>query len=409
MPIRCLDNNETPQPTFGKITAGLAYLLGGLLVARHLFFIEIPLAVVTALCLCVLLLGVRGKVNVNIPLVGLLAALALSLALHLTPAPALRTQRFIAFAIALMCFSPLIANQRLQYLRRLIWSGMIAVMGVMVVVSFFIWLLSNLWEEVIPYGKIYYFGFRGVFDYGMTLSPVAGIISIVAFDRLFSGHESRRGKTGLFVLTIIALIMTLAAGSRIAVVGLAVALCCIVIFNRGVIGRWLKSIRIVAVMLAIASLFAVLLPEAVSVIQRKNSVGNEHNSVFYSRQHLWTARMDEFLSSPLTGIGYANEIQQLPESPASLNTIEPGSSWLSVMSYGGILAGLMALWFIADIVKRIWNGRKDSRTPGIASLLLFMVINGIAEGWLLFAGALMFPIFWLTCATLASNKYSISI
>lgn len=384
-------------------------MLGGLLVARHLSFVDIPLVVITSLCLCVLLLGVRGKVHVNIPLAGLLAALALSLALHPYPAPILRAQRFIAFAIGLVCFSPLIADIRLQYLRRLIWSGMIAVMGGMVVVSFFIWLFSNLWDGVIPNSKIYYFGFRGVFDYGMTLSPAAGIIAIVAFDRLFRGQESRWGKTGLAILTSIALIMTLAAGSRIAVAGLVVALLCIVVFNRGIIGRWLKSIRVIAGMLLFASCFAVLLPEAVSVIQHKNSVGNGHNSLFYSRQHLWTARMDEFLSSPLTGIGYANEIRQDPESPTSLASIEPGSSWLSVLSYGGIFAGLMALWFIIDIGKKIWHNRHDDITPGISSLLIFMVINGIAEGWLLFSGALLFPLFWIACATSVSHKYSISI
>lgn len=390
----------------------LCILLGVMVCVRHSDLPAIPLPVVSLLSLLVVATQFAERPRINLPLITLIVVYALSLAMHPEPEIWLRVQRYVAFVIGMLCFSPLIQSPGLAYSRAVLAKSVFLTLTAMVCLSSVVWLYhivhfgeSGIWAE-----SIYYYGFKGVFNMGMTLSPSAAIVALYGASRL-PGSQSRLRSYGWAIVMVIGIVMCMAGGSRSSVAGLAISLIAFIWINRRQIFRLVKTpAGITAAVCGIVIIIAAL-PAALSVIKHKNSVGATHESIFYSREQLWGDRWDEFCSSPLTGIGYANEFPS-ENNEGGVEKIEPGSSWLSLLSYGGVVGGATFVWFFILLFIKLWRGRKAHSHPhdkGSAigasltiPLLLFLIINASTEGWLLFGGALMFPIFWLTTSTICA-------
>ena len=181
---------------------------------------------------------------------------------------------------------------------------------------------------------------------------------------------------------------------------MALSLLALLYLNRkAIMSRLTKKTAILTAIAGILVLIAVV-PPAMAIIKHKTAISESHGSLFYSRKELWDNRIREFKSSPLFGIGYANELPSSKDAPIDLTEIEPGSSWLSLLSYGGVIGTASFLVFAAVLIKRLVNIRHNRDFPFYLSLLLFMTVNASTEGWLMFAGSLMFPIFWLTATAI---------
>lgn len=276
-------------------------------------------------------------------------------------------------------------------------------MSLIVVVSFGILIYCMVTHKPISDHTYFYYGFKGVCDKGMTLSPMAALVAIFALYKSLRSISTSRF-TEWMVLFVIGMITCVGAGSRIAVAGLVIAIIILVISSAKEIQVTFKNVGMrIALGGGIITCVA-LMPHAMDVIKYKNEVGHRHKSLIYSRQSIWQTRVDEITSSPFIGIGYANEFHR-PDSknaPGDLTIIEPGSGWLSLLSYGGILGMGAFIWFLADLFRKIKSKWQFAETRPKAALtialLAFFLIDSIAEGWLMFAGALMFPFFWLTCS-----------
>ncbi len=265
----------------------------------------------------------------------------------------------------------------------------------MVFLSFLVWLASfiRFGEDGIWKSGIHNYGFCGIFKVGMVLSPVSAIIAITSAFLLLEGKcKIKPFLNGLILFT--GIIMCVAGGSRIASVGLFLSLASLLIIKRHVLAQMLHSRLAIAMALSGTILLIASSPYALSVIRHKNMIGESHGSLFYSRERLWHDRIEEFASSPLTGIGYANEFPS-ERNKGSLTEIEPGSSWLALMSYGGLVGLGCFLWFSSSLARMLYRIRDDGRFPICLAILLFLVINAFTEGWLMFAGSIIFPVFWL--------------
>lgn len=64
------------------------------------------------------------------------------------------------------------------------------------------------------------------------------------------------------------------------------------------------------------------------------------------------------------------------------------------------LTAIPFLWFMWDTVRKLLRRRGRPEYPLLLALLIFFLLNGVTEGWLFFAGSMMFPLFWLTCAAI---------
>ena len=366
-----------------------------LMCLRHAVGVAIPLSFVSLLSLAVFLTSHPRRTFLNKSLACFVAIYGLSLLLHPAPEPWLRTQRFLAFLIGMLCFSPLLTSDSLAKTRLRISAITYYVLSAMVFLSFLVWLASfiRFGEDGIWKSGIHNYGFCGIFKVGMVLSPVSAIIAITSAFLLLEGKcKIKPFLNGLILFT--GIIMCVAGGSRIASVGLFLSLASLLIIKRHVLAQMLHSRLAIAMALSGTILLIASSPYALSVIRHKNMIGESHGSLFYSRERLWHDRIEEFASSPLTGIGYANEFPS-ERNKGSLTEIEPGSSWLALMSYGGLVGLGCFLWFSSSLARMLYRIRDDGRFPICLAILLFLVINAFTEGWLMFAGSIIFPVFWL--------------
>ena len=373
------------------------YLLGVVVCIRHSAFLPIPLPVVTLLSLVVVLAGCSRRIAVNLPLLVFVCLCAVSIAIHPWPAPWLRGQRFVASLVGMLCFSPLLLTDKLAVMRTYLAKSIFTTLGIMVSLSFLVWLvcLIRYGADGIWLKQFHYYGFKGIFERGMTLSPVAGIVAIISVSKVIN-PKIQSSRLLYAVLFVVGSITCVVAGSRTAIVGLLIALCVFLWQNRRHILSLLKNrkARIIAVCCGGAML--AMLPSSLGVVQHKMQTGEKHGSIFYSRQQLFSDRKAEFASSPWMGIGYANEYPS-ETNGGDVLAIQPGSSWLSILTYTGVVGGGVFLWFLIRLVKRL-RRKENTRSypPGFFPLLVFLFIDATTEGWLLFSGALMFPVFWLT-------------
>ncbi len=382
-----------------KLIQTLSIITSAAICVRCSYLIDIPLPVISILSMMVLVACVEKRTTVCIPLLSLVVYYGLTLVIHPEPELRLRTSRFTAFTIGMLTFSPLLTSHWLRLAK--VWIGKTAfwLLATMVGISFVIWIYCIATGREMSDTTFFYYGFKGVFDKGMTLSPIAGLISVIS---LYKSLTATNPKYAAYwtVASFISVTTCVAAGSRIATAAMIAAITIELILMRESLKKRLSHTRskIMAVV-AILSLFA-LSPMAFQVIIHKNSIGNNHNSLIYSRQEIWTTRCQEISSSPLSGIGYANEFPRpsWKNEPGKLTYLEPGSSWLSLLSYGGIIGAVLFCWFIYTITTKIYRIRHSQLAILVISLLTFFLVNGIAEGWLMFAGAIMFPLFWLSCS-----------
>ena len=383
-----------------------------LMCLRHAVGVAIPLSFVSLLSLAVFMTSNTRRTFLNNSLACFVAIYGLSLLLHPAPEPWLRTQRFLAFLIGMLCFSPLLTSDSLAKTRLRISAITYYVLSAMVFLSFLVWLASfiRFGEDGIWKSGIHNYGFCGIFKVGMVLSPVSAIIAITSAFLLLEGKcKIKPFLNGLILFT--GIIMCVAGGSRIASVGLFLSLASLLIIKRHVLAQMLHSRLAIAMALSGTILLIASSPYALSVIRHKNMIGESHGSLFYSRERLWHDRIEEFASSPLTGIGYANEFPS-ERNKGSLTEIEPGSSWLALMSYGGLVGLGCFLWFSSSLARMLYRIRDDGRFPICLAILLFLVINAFTEGWLMFAGSIIFPVFWLAtsavwAATCNRKKHNI--
>lgn len=383
-----------------------------LMCLRHAVGVAIPLSFVSLLSLAVFLTSHPRRTFLNKSLACFVAIYGLSLLLHPAPEPWLRTQRFLAFLIGMLCFSPLLTSDSLAKTRLRISAITYYVLSAMVFLSFLVWLASfiRFGEDGIWKSGIHNYGFCGIFKVGMVLSPVSAIIAITSAFLLLEGKcKIKPFLNGLILFT--GIMMCVAGGSRIASVGLFLSLASLLIIKRHVLAQMLHSRLAIAMALSGTILLIASSPYALSVIRHKNMIGESHGSLFYSRERLWHDRIEEFASSPLTGIGYANEFPS-ERNKGSLTEIEPGSSWLALMSYGGLVGLGCFLWFSSSLARMLYRIRDDGRFPICLAILLFLVINAFTEGWLMFAGSIIFPVFWLAtsavwAATCNRKKHNI--
>jgi O-antigen ligase len=118
-----------------------------------------------------------------------------------------------------------------------------------------------------------------------------------------------------------------------------------------------------------------------------------------TRQELWKARVKEFKEHPVVGIGIgmAEEEGAVWDEEGKIN-VEPGSSYLALLSMTGVLGGL-GFAILLGWAAFLWQRSFRVLPPGQASLFAgigaFLGVHAIGEGWLLAVGSPLCFIFWL--------------
>jgi O-antigen ligase len=137
-------------------------------------------------------------------------------------------------------------------------------------------------------------------------------------------------------------------------------------------------------------------------IESKSSTQSELGA-YGSRTEKWTARLIEFGSSPIVGIGYASVDSRLDDVGVG-GVIEPGSSWLAILSMTGIIGFILVISILIKPLRYL----KSHPTPYNALLLglmAYVCTHMISEGYIFAGGSALCFIAWLIFGCCSDARY----
>lgn len=289
-------------------------------------------------------------------------------------------QRLLLFGILLAAVGPMFIGQENDKLSARLFSGL---------TTMAMWIAA-----LSPLAAVFGFGhtghgamagalFCGLTPHSMILGTLAGIGLLKSTHRLTVSPVS----VASFIIPAACTLSLLLASSRAAVVATAAAMLWLLLHQRALRRRlWILLLIPLA-----------LLPFAGALtngLHSKTMDGLENGGIFNSRAELWHDRLQEFLDSPLLGVGFAS--QKIITFAHSLHSgiIEPGSSYLGSLAMLG-LAGSLPLFSLL--------GSALANRPAHASLaslpyavFIFFLIHMLFEGYILSGGSILCLLLWST-------------
>lgn len=238
--------------------------------------------------------------------------------------------------------------------------------------------------------------FGGLTYQSMMLGPICAISLTILIWLLIEKVETKKMKWLVGCLAFMALCCMMLTASRSAnaagAFGVGVVL---LVKYRNRIGKILQ----IGIMLALLSvvLSPLYMPYADKVLskQRDNEVSG---STFASRQDRWQHRLQEFSEYPVFGYGFAAiDTNNYGEYMPSTGIIEPGSSWLAILSMTGIVGFALFLTLLLSTVSRLYALFKENNDDWALlhlGILAVFVIHFIAEGYVFSGGGALCFLFW---------------
>lgn len=358
--------------------------------SRGLFFFPLPQSVYYGyfMFLTVYIIICSKTYHVNICMLLLIVMAIVSILGNSIPEKFNPWLRLLIFILLTTPISSIISSDFSIKFRVLFYKYFMRIVAVIIILSFIGYLSQN--------GIFYHKKtgtFRGLMIYCMVLGPYAGIASIYLVTKYF-----QTGKNLFMAMGIIAVLTCFLSGSRGAIVALFGAIFYLLaIYCKNNLRKLLKIYM--AIVVGIITFSPILLPytEAVMEKQERNM---KAGGTFSSRDALFDDRIAEFKNSPFIGSGYASVNEFVaPHTPVDFTKgiVEPGSSWLFILSSLGIFAFIaFCVLVIRPLLFFYRNGDESSfNYMMIGGSLLYFAIHMIIEGYILSAGSFMFLGAWL--------------
>lgn len=305
-------------------------------------------------------------------------------------------QRIIMLIIVMIAFSPLITNRKIYVYRKKIFIYLLAAITICALISSIMGIFG------VGFVKQYLIG---IFDFPNSLGYAQGL-SIIFLASLLNIVPNKIKL--LCILGIILFIITIPlTGTRTAFYSIPVILLGYTFLKSHNIKRLIQSLTILSIC---SILFLNYIQIDTSIIDKKNEVQEEYGT---SRDALWGARIKEFKSSPLFGIGTFRADLRWSKVNKSGN-VEAGNSFLMMLSMNGLLGFInFCLLYFSTIIpfyKYITKKRKyglDFFEILLSLVILFNFINMQQAGILLNAGLYFTGINWLAISlTYKIRKYN---
>lgn len=287
--------------------------------------------------------------------------------------------RFLSFILIISLFSPFIRSRYLDHFRLQFLEYALKLIILLIVVSFVL-MITGVVQLSYPY--------NGITVHSMILGPLAAISVLICLYRI---TIKKQRDLYLFIFIIIAFIMVLVSSSRGTLLSLIVS--SLFLLYRFNLQLTKKRFTPIILILAIFLFSYPFWSPFIEGVQTKMTNNIKRGGYFSSRESIWLDRLDEFNSSPIFGIGFSNMKRDIFFSNDKSN-IELGSSYLGVLSMTGIIGFLSLLLILFKYVyKTIIN--KHSTTFLLSSILIFLLIHMIFEGYIFGSGNSLMLLFWL--------------
>lgn len=296
----------------------------------------------------------------------------------------------------LLCVAPVFQNNDMRIFRIQCFNYLIIFCIPLSVISFFCYFLGINFAQYTFSRDISIAGaFSGLFKNSMLLGPISAISACYCFWSLL--NTKNKYWVFLFIPCIGACLFS---ASRSAVYGCMLGCISMLLYS----GKTTKIIKQLLILSIITCITFPLWEGALSGINQKNSA-NESLGQYGSRTEKFEARIEEFESSPLLGIGFASINPNGRDTyDATTGVVEPGSSWLGVLSMTGIIGFIFVITMYINAFTSI-RKCKSTNANLFLGLMIFLTFHEIFEGYLLAAGSTLCFISWLILGITTDLKY----
>lgn len=315
--------------------------------------------------------------------------------------------RFSFFAMIMLVCSPLISNGRAIVFRQHVFKYLLIGM-IPLVLGSFICFFADI--NLMPYNRrelqIELFAdyetkggrFSGLFAHSMTLGPIAALVALLFYVRY--QQEDRH----LWLMSfLVAAVATVMSASRAAILGLVLSITGVVLFSRNA-SKHNKRLIVIACVGALA-LAPIADRVTAGVINKQKGRIEENDGDLNSRSGKFDARLNEFASSPIWGIGFASVDGMYDVYNPINGQIEPGTSHLAVLSMTGLM-GFVAYCGVLLHAYRCVRRQNSQRALFLEACFLAFFVHMWFEGYVFGAGGILCFLFWLVISQCIDSRYA---
>ena len=309
-------------------------------------------------------------------------------------------QRLGAYTLMLFVISPLVCSYYSTQYRKALFNSFWMFCTLLSIGSFISYFLGinffvRLGEEL----EIGVGTFSGLMSHSMILGPIAGMATIFTFIHVVTSRSKIRLLYS--VAAILCLGACLLSASR-AAVGSTLAGC---IFSLFIIYRK-RLTKLYSIILVVVTIGCATFPiwgGITDLVIQKQERNESMGSAFFSRERKFAARLSEFKSSPIIGIGFCTIDPEYDGVDRSNGQIEPGSSWLAVASMTGTIGFIFFLLIYVKSFLRVTK-LKDVYWKGVlCGMLVFFFFHMIVEGYIFAPRSVLSLLFWLIVAIIEGD------
>ena len=226
--------------------------------------------------------------------------------------------------------------------------------------------------------------FSGLAPHPMWLAVVSGVANVANVHRLFVAN-SVKWRVVYALLVLLTLFLQFTAGSRAGLLATAMA---VLVYFRTYF-RDMSSVVLITAFscIVIYALLPMLMSDASLLTEKIEEQDMENNS----RNELWAARINEFLMSPIFGVGFA---RGYVDGVLVEGRLETGNGWLAVLSQTGIFAFICVATLVLSVLRNIsakWLPQKGL----FFAIFIFLCVHSCFEGYLYTSFYMPCLLFWL--------------
>lgn len=310
-------------------------------------------------------------------------------------------ERLLLFVVMFVYASPLIINQKAIRWREISLETVCYICVLLSATSSVCYFIGiNLFEDRYYGGYIEEFvgsagHFSGICNHSMVLGPISGISSIYLFNQI----ENKRNKH-FYIFLFASIGSLLFSASRSALISTLFGCSTILFLRSKTIKEFIK--KTIPFLIVVIVTFPLWNSAATGLVNKQNARTDE-GGMFDSRTIKILCRYEEFSSSPIYGVGFSSIDPKGGDGyDISSGTIEPGSSWMAILSMTGIIGFILFATLIIKTIKGCWY---ESNTLYLG-LLSFFLVDLLVEGYIFAGGNVLAFIFWLVVGCCGDKEFT---
>lgn len=307
-------------------------------------------------------------------------------------------ERLLLFSVLFLFASPVIQSEFARKTRANCLNVCLTICIVLSIGSFIGYFLGiNLFSYELARNYIGVAGmFSGLTRQSMILGPISGISVIFIYYKMMINNEK-----SYLLLLIPCIGCVFFASSRSAFIATLFGVLVTMYLYFGNAANMIRRSLLIGIILI--GTFPIW-ESATSALQDKISLHTGRKETFDSRSGKIEARWNEFCSNPITGVGFA-AIDSNGKDPYNRHTgsVEPGSSWLCILSMTGIIGFIIVSTLMFNSFNVI---RQNTEFVWLSGLFSFFCVHMFVEGYVFAAGNSLTFILWLIIGNSFDKKYT---